>query len=98
MKFYKIITNLKNDCSGGHNNIPVRYLKAVAEYIISPCCTSLILRLINKFSQNNGKYPEWVPYLKLAIRHQSKIINQFQFYRYFQKFMNVLFLITFAPL
>ena len=36
MKFYKIITNLKSDCSGGHSNIPVRYLKPVAEYIISP--------------------------------------------------------------
>ena len=33
---YKIITNLKNDCSSGHGNIPVRYLKSVAEYITSP--------------------------------------------------------------
>ena len=33
---YKIITNLKNDCSSGHDNILVRYLKPVAEYIISP--------------------------------------------------------------
>ena len=33
---YKIITNLKNDCSSGHDNIPVRYLKPVAEYITSP--------------------------------------------------------------
>ena len=33
---YKIITNLKNNCSSGHHNIPVRYLKPVAEYITSP--------------------------------------------------------------
>ena len=85
---YKIITNLKNDCSSGHGNISVRYL----------WCTSLILRLIKTFSQNNGKFPVFVPYLKLTIRHQSKIIDQFQFYQYFQKFTNVLFLISFTPL
>ena len=39
---YKIITNLKNDCSSGHDNIPVRYLKPVAEYI-----TSLMVHIIN---------------------------------------------------
>ena len=33
---YKIISNLKNDCSSGHDNIPVRYLKTVVEYITSP--------------------------------------------------------------
>ena len=33
---YKIITNLKNDYSSGHDNIPVRYLKPVAGYITSP--------------------------------------------------------------
>ena len=33
---YKIITNLRNDCSSGHDNIPVRYLRFAAEYITSP--------------------------------------------------------------
>ena len=33
---YKIITNLKNHCSSGHDNIPARYLKPVAEYVTSP--------------------------------------------------------------
>ena len=33
---YKMIINIKNDCSSGHDNIPVRYLKCVAEYITSP--------------------------------------------------------------
>ena len=33
---YKIITNLKNNCSSSHDNIPVWYLKHVAEYITSP--------------------------------------------------------------
>ena len=28
---YKIITNLKNDCSSGHDKIPVQYLKSVTE-------------------------------------------------------------------
>ena len=32
---YKIITNLKNNCSSGHNKIPVPYGKPVAEYITS---------------------------------------------------------------
>ena len=36
--------------------------------------------------------------LKLTIWDHSKIIDQFQFYQYFQKFTNVLFLISFAPL
>ena len=57
-----------------------------------------MLQLIKKFSQNNRKLPEFFPYLKLAIQHQSKVIDQFQFYQYFQKFTNVLFLISFAPL
>ena len=39
---YKIITNIKNDCSSGHSNIPVQYLKPVAEYI-----TSLMVHIIN---------------------------------------------------
>ena len=39
---YKIITNLGNDCSSGQNNIPVRYLKSVAEYI-----TSAMVHIIN---------------------------------------------------
>ena len=30
---YKIITNLKNDCSFSHGNIPVQYPKPAAEYI-----------------------------------------------------------------
>ena len=33
---YKFITKLKNHCSSGHDNIPVRYLKPAAEYITSP--------------------------------------------------------------
>ena len=33
---YKIMTNLKNDCFSGYNNIPVQHLKSVAEYITSP--------------------------------------------------------------
>ena len=33
---YKIITNLKNDCSSRHDNTPARYLKPVAEYTTLP--------------------------------------------------------------
>ena len=36
MKFIKSSANVKTDCSSGHDNIPVRYLKPVAEYITSP--------------------------------------------------------------
>ena len=39
---YKMITNIKSDCSSCHDNIPVRYLKPVAEYI-----TSLMVHIIN---------------------------------------------------
>ena len=44
------------------------------------------------------KFPDFVPHLKPTTRHQSKIMDQFQFYQYFQKFTNMLFLISFAPL
>ena len=33
---HKIVTHLKSDCSSGNKNIPVQYLKPVAEYITSP--------------------------------------------------------------
>ena len=36
MKFIKSSLTLKNDCSSNDDNIPVRYLKSVAEYITSP--------------------------------------------------------------
>ena len=36
MKFIKSSLTLKNDCSSSDDNIPVRYLKSVAEYITSP--------------------------------------------------------------
>ena len=47
---YKIITNLKNDCSSGHDNIPVRYLKPVTEYITSPMVYIINTSMIKKFS------------------------------------------------
>ena len=49
---YKIITNLKNDCSSGRDNITVRYLKPVAEYITSP-----IVHIINT-SINQEIFPK----------------------------------------
>ena len=33
---YSILTSLKNDCSSGYDNIPVRFLKPITEYITSP--------------------------------------------------------------
>ena len=38
----KIISNLRNDCSSGHNNIPVKFLKRVVEQI-----TLRIVHIIN---------------------------------------------------
>ena len=32
----KIILNLRNDCSSGHENIPVKFLKPVVDQITSP--------------------------------------------------------------
>ena len=32
----KIILGLKNDCSGDHDNIPVRLMKPVSDHLISP--------------------------------------------------------------
>ena len=49
---YKIITNLNNDCSSGHNNIPVRYLKPIAEYP-----TSGMVHIINT-SIDQGIFPK----------------------------------------
>lgn len=40
----KIILNLRNHCSSGHNNIPVKFLKPVLDQITSP-----IVHLINTF-------------------------------------------------
>ena len=40
----KIILNLRNHCSSGHNNIPVKFLKPVVDQITSP-----IVHLINTF-------------------------------------------------
>ena len=36
VEVHRIINNLKNDCSSGPDNIPVRYLKSVADHITSP--------------------------------------------------------------
>ena len=76
----------------------VQYLKPVAEYI-----TSSIVHIINtpidqEIFPKQWEIPEFVPYPKLTIQHQSKIIDQFQFDKYFQKCTNVLFLTNFAPL
>ena len=40
----KIILNLRNDCSSGHDNIPLTFLKPVMDQITSP-----IVHIINTF-------------------------------------------------
>ena len=51
---YKIVTNLKNVCSSGHDNIPVRYLKPVAEYITSP-----MVHIINTSTDQEISPKQW---------------------------------------
>ncbi|XP_057299344.1 uncharacterized protein LOC130629967 [Hydractinia symbiolongicarpus] len=43
----KILKNLKNDCSSGHDNIPIRFIKPVSEFITSPL-VHIINNCINK--------------------------------------------------
>ena len=45
---YKIITSLKNDCSSGFDDIPIRYIKPVAEYMVSP-----MVHIINRSIDQN---------------------------------------------
>ena len=58
---YKIITNLKNDCSSGHDNIPVRYLKPVAEYITSPMVHIINTSIDHEISPKQWKIPRVCP-------------------------------------
>ena len=44
----KIILGLKNDCSSGYDNIPVRFIKPVSDHLISPL-VHIINNSIDKF-------------------------------------------------
>ena len=48
----KILLNLKNDCSSGHDGIPVRFIKPVADYITSP-----LVHIINNCIEK-GIFPD----------------------------------------
>ena len=51
----KIILGLKNDCSSGYDNIPVRFMKPVSDHVISPL-VHIINNSIDKiFFQNSWK-------------------------------------------
>ena len=58
---YKIITNLKNDCSSGHDNIPVRYLKPVAEYTTLPMVHIINTSIDHEISPKQWKIPRVCP-------------------------------------
>ena len=50
----KIISNLRNDCSSGHNNIPVKFLKRVVEQI-----TLRIVHIINTSTEQELFPDSW---------------------------------------
>ena len=57
----KIILGLKNDCSSGYDNIPVRFIKPVSDHLISPL-VHIINNSINKiFFPNSWKIARVCP-------------------------------------
>ena len=95
---YKIITNLKNDCSSGHGNILVRYLKPVAEYITSPMVHIINTSIDQEIFPKQWKISRVCPIPKTDNPTSIKDYRPISVLSVFQKFTNVLFLISFAPL
>jgi len=50
----KCIKSLRNDCSTGHDNIPVNFIKPIAEYIASP-----LTFIINNYIKESKFPSEW---------------------------------------
>ena len=95
---YKIITNLNNDCSSGHDNILVRYLKPVAEYIISPMVHIINTSVDKEIFRKQWKISRVCSIPKTDNPTSIKDYRPISVLSVFQKFTNVLFLISFAPL
>ena len=51
----KIILGLKNDCSSGYDNIPVRFIKPVSDHLISPLVHIINNSIDKKFFPNSWK-------------------------------------------
>ena len=64
----KFISELRNDCSSGFDNIPVKFIKPVAEEITSPIVNISIRQSIRKYFLIVGKWREYVLSLKSTIQ------------------------------
>jgi len=85
-KVQQILTSLKNDCSS-HDEIPVRYIKPVTEYVVSPI-VHIINTCIEKKNnfRNCGKSHTSVQFRKLMHLPQLVTIGQYQSFLFYQKF------------
>ena len=57
----KIILGLKYDCSGGYDNIPVRFIKPVSDHLISPLLHIINNSIDKKFFPNSWKIARVCP-------------------------------------
>ena len=67
----KIIKGLKNDCSSGFDNIPIRFIKPVSQYIISPIVDLINTSVDRKIFPKQWKTARVCPIPK--IDHPSKL-------------------------
>ena len=57
----KIILGLKNDCSSGYDNIPVRFIQLVSDHLISPLVHIIKNSIDKKFFPNSWKIARVCP-------------------------------------
>ena len=86
----KAIKELRDDCSTGFDQIPVKYIKPVSDFLSSPLthiinnCISIMLFLIN------GRLTESVQFQRLRTQGILWIIFQFQSFQFCQKYLKKL--------
>ena len=85
----KAIKSLRSDCSTGYDNIPAKFIKPVAEYLVSP-----MTNIINTASQHqqyhqNGRPVASVPYQKSKTHKPSPSTDQSAPFQYSPKSSNV---------
>ena len=61
----KIILNLRNDCSSGHDNIPVKFFKPVVDQITSPIVHIINTSIDKEIFPDSWKVAHVCPILKI---------------------------------
>ena len=84
----KALSSVRKDCSSGYDNISIRLLQPVLEFLISPLthiinsCSPVSRRIC---SLRFGRYPELVLHQKLKIQPGTTIIDQSPFCPCYQR-------------